>query len=251
MTSLPLVTEQEIVTLQTNNFSAEYWLAYFQKNKASKVEIRFASSLVLTEAIRLPLIKSLQRFQIGETGEGKHLKKFASTTNNTTYEKCIDLFVKEEQSHAGILAQMIQALDGELISWHWSDLAFIALRRMLGLKTEVLIVLIAEIIGKAFYKLCATNLPNTQMSDAFSLVVLDEIGHLEFHCAFLNDHMRTRTLFLRKFVQLAWGAIFYSACLVFITDHRKSLRALNTEPGAFFEICKKDFARASKKALAL
>src|SRR5262249_4075085 len=93
----------------------------------------------VSQELRGPLINSLQRFQIGETGEGKHLRKHARTLNDPMYEECIDLFIKEEQFHARVLAQMIQSLDGTLLTWHWTDLAFIGLRRVMHLKTEVFI----------------------------------------------------------------------------------------------------------------
>ena len=124
----------------------------------------------------------MQRFQIGESGNGTHLRKYATTTKDPTYEQCIDLFVREEQGHARLLAQLIKSLEGTVLTRHWSELAFVALRRMLGLKTEVFVLLIAEIIGKCFYKACADRLQNKTMKDVFSAIVMDEIFHLEFHC---------------------------------------------------------------------
>jgi rubrerythrin len=241
----PLTLERE------TGFSSAHWLTYFQANREARVDIAFPNAIALSVSLRTPLLRSLQRFQIGETGEGKHLRKYASRMKDPVYEECIDLFIKEEQFHARVLSHMIQALDGTLLSWHWSDLAFIALRRMLGLKTEVFILLIAEIIGKCFYKTCADNLENRLLSDAFSLIVLDEIGHLEFHCGFLQEQMKPFPYAVRRAVHYAWCMLFVTACLVFIADHKRSLTALNVLPRNFMQDCSNTFHRAAMRALLL
>jgi hypothetical protein len=258
MSSERLVNDDAGTSVTTNisidseqKFSPSDWLGYFQINRESRAEITFPNRLAMAQELRLPLLKSLQRFQIGETGEGKHLRKYASLMNDVVYEQCIDLFVREEQFHARVLAEMIQALDGTLLSWHWTDLAYICLRRMLGLKTEVFIMLIAEIIGKCFYRACADNLDNRLLSDAFSLIVLDEIGHLEFHTHFLQDRTKAFPHAARRAVHYAWCTLFVVACLVFIADHKNTLVALKVAPRDFLRDCLNTFHRSATRALHL
>jgi hypothetical protein len=243
---LPIVEKDGLILDDSNPaFSSAQWLSYFQSNKESRINISFAKHNSIPASTRAPLIWTLQRFQIGETGEGNHLRKYARMTNDPDYEQCIDLFIKEEQYHALVLAQMIQSMDGVLLTWHWSDLAFIGLRRMLGLKTELLILLIAEIIGKCFYNACANNLKNSRFSDAFSLIVLDEIGHLEFHCEFLRDEMKPLPPIAKKICYFAWCVLFFSACLVFIVDNMRALEAINVSPRNFLNDCSSTFYRAA------
>jgi rubrerythrin len=230
-------------------FSSEHWLLYFEENRAARVNIHFAQRVAVPQEVRTPLLRSLQRFQIGETGEGKHLKKFASTVNDPQYEKCIDLFIKEEQFHARVLAQMIECMDGTLLTWHWSELAFVVLRRMLGLKTEIFILLIAEIIGKCFYRVCADKLQDPKISDAFSLIVLDEIGHLEFHCSFMARQTANFPAWLRRAVLYCWSILFYTACFVFVADHRVTLAAIGVTPREFLPDCTRMFDRAAVRIL--
>ncbi len=232
-------------------FSSQQWLEYFQDNKKNRLTITFPQSPAIPAALRVPLVRSLQRFQIGETGEGKHLKKYAATIGDPAYESCIDLFVKEEQSHATVLAGMIGALEAELLTWHWTDVAFVALRRMFGLKTEVFILLIAEIIGKCFYKQCADHLPDERMSTAFSLIVLDEIAHLEFHSTFLHTQTKRLGCTVSSLVLLIWTAMFYGACTVFVLDHGATLAALGVSSRSFLHDCAATFRRAAQRALPL
>ena len=147
------------------------------------------------------------------------------------------------------LAQIIQSMDGTLLSWHWSDLAFIGLRRMLGLKTELFILLIAEIIGKCFYRACAENLEDARLKDAFSLIVLDEIGHLEFHCDFLHEQMEVFPPAFRRFCYFAWSILFFTACMVFVADHGRALKAMNVSRQDFMNDCSRTFHRTATKAL--
>lgn len=243
-------SENDILTAdpRLGTFSSEQWLLYFQDNKKSRADIKFTNDVSIPVPMRAPLIRSLQRFQIGETGEGKHLRKYARMTKDATYEECIDLFIKEEQYHALVLAKIIQSMDGTLLSWHWTDLAFIVLRRMLGLKTELFILLIAEIIGKCFYNACANKIDDPRIRDAFALIVLDEIGHLEFHCDFLRDQMKSYPQWLTQVCFSIWSVLFLTACFVFIVDHRRALEALQVRPRDFLEDCSRAFRRAAMKA---
>lgn len=232
-------------------FSSEKWLGYFIENKEACPNIRFPESISMRDDLRLPLIHSLQKFQIGETGEGKHLKRFARIMNDPAYEMCIDRFIREEQHHARVLAQMISSLNGTLLTWHWTDLIFICLRRLLHLKTEIFILLIAEIVGKCFYRVCSAHLENELLSDAFSLIVLDEIGHLEFHCSFLRSQFEKYPVFIRKSILFCWSMIFFAACKVFISDNKEALVALNVSPKEFFKDCWTTFDISAARSLAL
>ncbi len=235
----------------SEGFSSQRWLDYFQENKRSCPVIVIPADVKVSKSLRPPLIHSLQRFQIGETGEGKHLKKFAARMNDPVYEQCIDMFIKEEQHHARILAQMIASMDGTLLTWHWSDLVFIGLRRLLHLKTELFVLLIAEVIGKCFYRTCSAQLEDPLLSDAFSLIVLDELGHLEFHCGFLRGQFENSPSFFRKFVLMCWATLFYCASLVFVTDHKQALNALNVPPKQFLKELSATFKICSERALLL
>lgn len=237
--------------MQLSHLQVDRWLAYFEENKENRTTVGFPDDVSMDDSTRLPLLRSIQKFQIGETGDGKHLRKYAKQLNDPTYERCIDLFIKEEQSHARILAEMIAALDGTLLSWHWTDIAFVCLRRMLGLKTELFILLIAEIVGKCFYLQCARTIPNQRMSNAFSLIVLDEIAHLEFHCEFLRTQLERLPQGMQYLVYCIWSAMFHAACFVFILDHRKALSVLSTTPSVFLRDCSLTFHRAATMCFSL
>lgn len=230
-------------------FNSEGWLEYFRDSQKIRSVIRISDAIELDEAVQKPLMRSLQRFHIGETGEGHHLLKHAKRRKDSAYNKCIDLFIKEEQSHALVLAQIIVALNGTLLRWHWTDIAFTGLRRILGLKTEIMVLLIAEIIGKTFYQLVAEKIDNALLSNVLSLVVLDEIAHIQFLTEFLDGQLSNRNALLRKTVHYIWCTTFYASCFVFVTDHREVLSALGITRDDFINRSAKLFHRSASKAL--
>ena len=232
-------------------FESSKWLAYFLENKNSQVVPRLKDDFDLGQELKKPLIHSLKRFQIGETGDGLHLKRYAKTVADKDYIECVDLFVKEEQGHAQNLASVILALDGTLLTWHWSDLAFIGLRRILGLKTELLILLIAEVIGKCFYKLVAANSNSEELEEVFSLIVLDELMHLEFHTEFLVSRLGNYPSLVRSAIYHIWCGLFVLACFAFVADHRQGLRALDSSMKKFFAESRSQFAKYAKRACGL
>lgn len=249
-TNAPEASSQQAIAVDENCFDSRKWLDYFQENKRTRPVFDLSGEVSLEPKLRDPLIRSLQRFQIGETGDGKHLRKYARKLADPVYMQCVDLFIREEQVHGQILAEVVLSAGGTLLSWHWTDVAFILLRRILGLKTEILILLIAEVVGKCFYKCVADCVDDARLQEVFAVIVVDEIAHLQFHAEFLSFRLEKLPWFVRIFAHYAWCIIFHSACLVFIIDHRQTLEALNVSPAEFIAKCSKDFQRGAAIAFS-
>src|SRR5258708_16001037 len=113
-------------------------------------------------------MRSVQSFQVGEQGDGLHLRKAAARTNNPDYIAAIDLFVKEEQEHSRLLARLIEGMGGSLLQHHWSDTCFVFLRRLLGLRMELLILLVPEVIAQFYYKALHTRPAHPLLPIAFA-----------------------------------------------------------------------------------
>lgn len=92
------------------------------------------------------VVKSVQRFQVGESGDGANL---IAKAGGGTYGEAVRLFVAEEQNHARLLEHLLRAAGQPTISAHWTDAVFVRLRRALGLRLELMVLLIAETGGAA------------------------------------------------------------------------------------------------------
>jgi hypothetical protein len=84
----------------------------------------------------------IQRFQVGEDGDGANLVAKADEAGDPDYARAVRLFVAEEQNHARLLALLLAAGGMPTLAGHWSDTVFVRLRRLMGLRLELLVLMI-------------------------------------------------------------------------------------------------------------
>jgi hypothetical protein len=218
-------------------FSSNEWLAYFESNRSQRVVIDWSQPMAIPPPLLTALIPSLQRFQVGERGDGRHLRTTARRLGDPAYSNSIALFVAEEQDHARLLAQVLRSLDAPLLRWHWSDVCFTLLRRLLGLRWEVLVLMIAELIGKRYYQALRDGVPDSPLHAVFGQIVRDEVGHIAFHTAFLQQAFVGLPAPARLTAHAAWRLLFRCVCLVVARDHGAALAAVGLPPAAFRAEC--------------
>jgi len=114
------------------------WLNYFERNRKKSSSRAVGTGTDIDTQLRGPLIRSLQKFQLGESGEGRRLRRHAAATGNPVYAAAIDLFVKEEQEHARLMGEILRLLDAALLKSDWTDNCFILLRHLFGLRQELM-----------------------------------------------------------------------------------------------------------------
>ena len=100
------------------------WVTHFEANGRQRPAIPWQQPDTIDPAVRLPLIRSLQRFAVGERGDGQHLRAHAAATGDPAYARTIDLFVQEEQEHARLLAQLLDRLGAPRLTWHYRTRQF-------------------------------------------------------------------------------------------------------------------------------
>src|SRR5438876_4648551 len=162
------------------------WLAYFRHNRANRMAIPWERGIAVVPRLRGPLIHSLQRFQVGEQGDGIHLKRSAAATGDLAYAETISLFIEEEQEHARLLGQLLRGMGAPLLGWHWSDVVFVCVRRLSGLRLELMVLLAAELISKRYYRALYEGTEDPVLRAAFAQILHDEVGHVDFHCEYLH-----------------------------------------------------------------
>jgi hypothetical protein len=213
------------------------WLKYFEHNRDHRQSIDWDRELEIPPWARAPLIRSLQRFQVGESGEGRHLRRQAATTRDTDYQAAIDLFIKEEQEHARLMACILKKLNAPLLKRHWSDSCFILLRRLFGLHHELLVLLMPEIIAKRYFRALRDGSSDPVLRAVCSQILHDEEGHLAFHVDFLQPALASVSVPSRIALRWIWRLLFQAVCLVVILDHRAILKATGVSKSAFWWDC--------------
>lgn len=184
---------------------------------------------------RLPaaLVRSVQRFQVGEDGDGGELLAKAARAGDPTYTAAARLFIAEEQNHARVLAHVLAAAGAETLGAHWSDAAFVRLRRLLGLRMELLVLLVAEVVALRYYRALRDGAPDPLLAEVAGRILDDERRHVPFHCRRLREGFARLPRPARRAVTTAWRALLAGAAVVVAADHGAALRRCGVTRRAF------------------
>lgn len=165
------------------NQSAD-WVRYFQCNTARPLHVDLATELRLTEDERKAIVASIQQFQLGESGEGKHLlacaRKHAAAIGDEQYPLALQRFVYEEQHHAKMLAEYLLAMGAPTIAKSSVDNVFRFLRHLMGLELSLIVLSTAEVVATVYYRALrdATGCPALRV--LCQRILFDESMHLAF-----------------------------------------------------------------------
>ncbi|RYG74130.1 hypothetical protein EON80_02740 [bacterium] len=228
------------------------WVAYFKSNSDREAKLHFDSTneIHLRPALRDALVRTLQRFNLGESGEGEYLKKFAAKTGDHTYCRAIELFVAEEQTHSRWFGLLLDKLDAPRLEKHWSDAIFTRVRRAGGLHFELVTFLTAEIVGQKFFSQLARNCPDTLCSAVFSQVVRDESAHIAFHIGTLRHAFGGQSLLKRLRWHYQWKFMLTCAIAIVCLDQADIFRQLRLSRKEFAAHCFETFGVVSKRIWA-
>ncbi|UXY25686.1 ferritin-like domain-containing protein [Streptomyces sp. HUAS TT20] len=168
----------------------------------------------------------IQRFQVGEDGDGTNLIAKAEAAGNPEYTGAVRLFVAEEQNHARLLAGLLAAGGMPTLAGHWSDKVFVRFRRLLGLRTELLVLMIAEVVALRYYRALRDGADDALASDVAGRILADEERHVPFHCARLHASFLELPRPARRPVTALWQLLLLAVALVVAADHGAGLRRL-------------------------
>jgi hypothetical protein len=223
------------------------WPDHFTANRARPRPTTWTGDVNVPTVLRAPLVRSLQRFQVGEQGEGRHLRRAARATGDARYAMAVDLFLAEEQAHARLLAALLAALGAPVLARHWSDGGFIWLRHGGGVNAELRVLMAAELIGAYVYRLVAQAVPDAALRTAMGGILDDEAGHVAFHCDALRRGPGALSAPARLTVRWGWRLVFRGACLVVLLDQWAFLAAAGASPIAYWRDMGRRFAHAERR----
>lgn len=176
----------------------------------------------VSDEVRLGVLGSMQKFQIGESGEGRVAHEIDSALlpgGDDEFRATLKMLVREEGRHSRILALMVHALGGQTLSRNWSERLFIHVRRAFGLRFKMMVLLTVEVIGIAWYGLLADELPAGPFAAALRQMCSDEERHLAFFARFFAAQRLW-------WVRVLWWPLNLAAGALVILDHRRTLAAL-------------------------
>ena len=205
--------------------NAKNWVNWFEKNRFGYDEPDWTQECQLES--RELLAKSLAVFQLGESGGGTRLRRWAESEPET-YQLAVELFIAEEQRHADLLERVVTYLGGELRTKQWTNSVFRGLRSAIGLEFNIQILLTAELIAEAFYGLLHTEVDDPVIKSVCGKIVRDEVQHIAFHVDFYRHRHRIerRSPFLVGIWTWQFRAVFALVQQVVWWDHGEALQSI-------------------------
>src|SRR6202012_2582355 len=134
--------------------NSEAWLGYFSNNQRADGEVPQSCGRGLSPELRAELACSIARFQLGEVSGGRIAREVETAADpalDPATRRAIQLYVLEEGRHARELYRLLLALGGSPLQKHWSSDWFRRVRRCLGLRTKLLTMGVAEVVGIVYY----------------------------------------------------------------------------------------------------
>ncbi len=194
-------------------------------------------------------MESVRRFQLGESGDGEQLLRKAARAGDPEYTRAAELFVAEEQQHAVLLMRLLGYLDGQPMLEHWSDAVFVRLRRLLGLRTELMVLTVAEVVALSYYGGLAAAGPDAVVRAVADRIVADEHPHVRFQQDRLQAGFAESGVVVRALAFAFWWLTAIGATVVVSFDHGPLLDAIGYRRTRFIRDVLADFAKVAAAVL--
>jgi hypothetical protein len=230
-------------------FDFQRWLNHFERNRDNRTEPDWQAPITMPMNFRPPLLRTLTQFQLGDGGGPCSLiafdaQRFRGTSIGT--EKLVDAWFREEAEHSRLLGRAVERFGGKPIMEHWSFSAFCAVRRWGGVRFELQVLLLTEIVSTAYYRVLHRHVDDVPVREMAALILRDEGGHVAFHCDRLAHAGRTPIGIVGSLWKLQFWLCGYAAATVLWVNHgpclkpfgastREYLREVKREIGGFLE----------------
>lgn len=159
------------------------WIAHFAHNKQNRPEPDWNAPVNVPPAVLAPMLRSVEQFRLGDGGGPASLIAYdaAGFRNSTEQMRTIvDMWFAEEAEHARLLGCAVKRFGGRIITSHWSFTAFCVCRRVLGVRFELQVLTLTELVSTAYYRMLRNHSPDGPLAAMCELILRDEAGHVAF-----------------------------------------------------------------------
>ena len=232
--------------------NTQAWITHFARNTRLNDTLDLPTeACTLPDHVRIPLAASIATFQLGESGTGSRLRRYAREVapleNFRGYQRAIDLFVAEEQSHSRLLARTVEHLRGTLLTKQWTNSVFRRLRFLVNLEFLIQVLLTAELIAEVYFGTLYLRCDDPVVKRVAHKLLRDEMKHLAFQRDFLSERVATFNPLGRWLWKAQFQAIHAITCTVVAWDHRRTLNALGIRPTDFRQRCLQAWGRYQER----
>jgi len=146
----------------------------------------------------------------------------------------VDCWFAEEAEHARLLGCAVNRFGGRHITSHWSFAAFCLCRRTLGVRFELQVLLLTELVSTAYYAVLRRHSPDGPLAAMCGLILRDEAGHVAFHGERLAAAGRSPLGPSGAAWQVQFWICGYAAATVLWTSHGRCLAAIGSSRAEYF-----------------
>jgi hypothetical protein len=214
------------------------------------LSIPWEEGVDFTAAEQSAVARSIQIFQLGETGQGRHITRaadqYAFHTGDSFYPTALQLFIEEEHRHAALLGKVLDAAGLPRIRRQWSAGIFRKLRHLAGLELAICVLLTAELIAMIYYSALRRATRSVVLQRVCQQILRDEVMHLNFQSERLAILRRGRPLWVQRMAMGAQWLLFVGTCGVFYVAHRCVLNAGGFSMRRFARRARHEFQHVTK-----
>ena len=207
----------------------ERWAEHFRRNREQRPEPDWEGQIDMQREGVRKMLPSLQQFELGDGGGPACLIAFyAEDLRETSAEikAVIDAWFDEEREHSRLLGAAVERFGGRHLKCHWSHAAFCAVRKTLGVRFELQVLLLTEIVSAAYYRVLRRHADDQPVKDMCSLILRDESGHIAFHLDRLEAADNSILGLRRKVWEAQFWTFGYLAAGALWANHGPCLRPL-------------------------
>jgi hypothetical protein len=213
------------------------WIEHFARNKRNRPEPDWAAPHNVPPGMLAPVLRSIEQFRLGDGGGPASLIAFDRANFRDRTEatrQIVDLWFAEEAEHARLLGCAVRRFGGRIITSHWSFTAFCLCRRLLGVRFELQVLTLTELVSTAYYRMLRAHSPDGPLAAMCELILRDEAGHV----AYQRDRVAESGTPKPGWRGLLWRFQFlvcgYGAGTVLWLSHAPCLRAIGGTRGEFY-----------------
>ena len=213
------------------------WIKHFNRNRQDRPEPDWSAPVNVSPAVLPPVLRSVEQFRLGDGGGPASLiafdrEIFRSRTDEM--RQIVDLWFAEEAEHARLLGCAVRRLGGRIITSHWSFTAFCLCRRVLGVRFELQVLTLTELVSTGYYRMLRRHSPDGPLAAMCELILRDEAGHVAFQRDRLADAGCPKAGWRGWFWRLQFLACGYGAGTVLWISHAPCLKAIGGTHGEYY-----------------
>ena len=213
------------------------WIEHFKRNKLNRPEPDWDAVVNVPPDVLAPMLRSIEQFRLGDGGGPASLIAYdAEGFRGSTEEMrtIVDLWFAEEAEHARLLGCAVKRFGGRIITSHWSFTAFCLCRRVLGVRFELQVLTLTELVSTAYYRMLRAHSPDGPLAAMCELILRDEAGHVAFQRARLASSGCPKPGLRGLVWQIQFLLCGYAAASVLWTSHAPCLKAIGGSRGEFY-----------------